>query len=367
MQNYNPRIIAFYLPQFYTFKENDQWWGKGFTEWTNVGRAKPLFRGHYQPRVPADLGYYDLRLPEVRIQQADLAREAGVYGFCYWHYWFGNDKQLLQRVFDEVIESKLPDFPLCLGWANHSWYAKTWDKFSKDRLLIEQTYGRQEDYVVHFKYALKAFNDSRYIKVYGRPLFFIYDAMAVPKEFLDTWQQLAQNHGLPGICFIGRIKNDSDYNNALTKGFSYVTSERINGITGHRSLYVRRIFQLKNILSCRPINCYSYKEAFPYFINKEVDSNPCFIPSIIPNWDHSPRSQKRGIILHNSTPQLFQKHIRQVFSLIKEKPAEEQIVFLKSWNEWGEGNYMEPDLKWGKGYIDTLKNELDLWNKCTEF
>lgn len=150
MNENKPRIIAFYLPQFYPFKENDEWWGKGFTEWTNVGRAKPLFKGHYQPRVPADLGYYDLRVPEVRVQQAELAREAGIEGFCYWHYWFGNGKQLLQRVFDEIIESNQPDFPLCLGWANHSWYAKTWDKNSKDKLLIEQIYGGEEDYKLHF-------------------------------------------------------------------------------------------------------------------------------------------------------------------------------------------------------------------------
>lgn len=119
-----PRLISFYLPQFYPTPENDEWWGKGFTEWTNVGRAKPLFKGHYQPKVPADLGYYDLRIPEVREQQADLAREAGIEGFCYWHYWFGNGKRLLDRVFREVVETGKPDFPFCLCWANHSWYAK---------------------------------------------------------------------------------------------------------------------------------------------------------------------------------------------------------------------------------------------------
>lgn len=362
MNRFNPRIIAFYLPQYYPFKENNEWWGKGFTEWINVGRAKPLFHGHYQPRVPADLGYYDLRIPEVRIQQAELAQEAGVYGFCYWHYWFGNGRRLLQRVFDEVIKTGKPNFPLCLGWANHSWYAKTWNKYSKDKLLIEQVYGGEEDYVAHFNYAVQAFKDPRYIKVYEKPVFFIYDAMAVPEDFLSTWQQLAHAHGLDGICFIGRIKNDADYTLAIERGFSYVTAERINGITVHRSLGVRRIFQLKNVLSCRPVNCYSYKEAYPYFINKEVDSKPYFIPSIIPNWDHSPRSQERGIILHNSTPQLFRKHVKQVFDLIRKKPEEEQLVFLKSWNEWGEGNYMEPDLRWGKGYIEALKDELDTYS-----
>ena len=121
------RVIAFYLPQFHPIKENDEWWGKGFTEWTNVGKAKPLFKGHYQPRVPADLGYYDLRMPEVREAQADMAREAGIEGFMYWHYWFGNGKQILERPFNEVLSSGKPDFPFCLGWANHSWTRRTWN------------------------------------------------------------------------------------------------------------------------------------------------------------------------------------------------------------------------------------------------
>lgn len=358
MTTINPRIIAFYLPQYYPFKENNEWWGTGFTEWTNVGRAKPLFRGHYQPRVPADLGYYDLRLPEVRVQQAQLAREAGVYGFCYWHYWFGNGKRLLERVFDEVLESGQPDFPFCLGWANHSWYAKTWDKYSKDKLLIEQIYGGKEDYINHFNYAIKAFKDSRYIRIHNKPLFFIYDAMAVPTEFLSTWNELAIKNGLDGICFIGRIKDDNEYDTITKKRFSFVTCERMNKIVTQRSLFVRRLFQLKNILQRKPINCYSYKEAYPFFINKEMDNKPQFIPSIIPNWDHSPRSQARGIILHNSTPELFRKHVHETLQLIKKKPQEEQIIFLKSWNEWGEGNYMEPDLKWGKKYIEALKIEL---------
>ena len=142
-----PRLIAFYLPQYYPTPENDEWWQKGFTEWTNVGNAKPQFRGHYQPRVPADLGYYDLRVPEVREQQADLAKEAGIEGFCYWHYWFGDGKELLDRPFKEVLSSKKPNYPFCLAWANHSWYAKTWNKdVRKDKLLIEQTYGDEQDY-----------------------------------------------------------------------------------------------------------------------------------------------------------------------------------------------------------------------------
>ena len=357
MEIFNPRVIAFYLPQYYPFKENNEWWGAGFTEWTNVGRAKPLFKGHYQPRVPADLGYYDLRVPEVRIQQSELAREAGIYGFCYWHYWFGNRRQLLQRVFNEVIESKQPDFPLCLGWANHSWYAKTWDKNSKDKLLIEQQYN-YEDYKIHFQYVLKAFKDNRYIRVEGKPLFFIYDAMAVPSEFLDLWQKLAKENGLDGICFIGRIKDDSELETAIAKGFSYVTCERMARVLTSKQLILRRLHQFRNFITRRPINCCNYKDAYPYFIG-EKERDPLFIPSIIPNWDHSPRSNYKALIFHNSTPELFRKHVREVLLLTKQKQTNNPLIFLKSWNEWAEGNYMEPDLKWGKAYIKVLREELE--------
>ena len=173
------RVLAYYLPQFHPVPENDKFWGPGFTEWTNVAKAKPLFRGHYQPRIPADLGFYDLRLPEVREQQAQLAREAGIEGFCYWHYWFGNGRQLLQRPFNEVLASGKPDFPFCLAWANHDWSTKSWQrgkgKVDSSVMIEKQLYPGDEDYIHHFNYVLPAFRDHRYITVDGKPLFLIFD------------------------------------------------------------------------------------------------------------------------------------------------------------------------------------------------
>lgn len=167
------RVIAYYLPQFHPIPENDNVWGPGFTEWTNVAKARPVFHGHYQPRIPADLGFYDLRLPETREQQAQLAREAGVEGFCYWHYWMGNGKRLLQRPFDEVLNSGKPDFPFCLAWANHDWKTNTWKNKGGNQMICEQLYPGDEDYIAHFNYVLKAFKDHRYITVDGKPLFLI--------------------------------------------------------------------------------------------------------------------------------------------------------------------------------------------------
>jgi lipopolysaccharide biosynthesis protein len=173
------RSIAFYLPQFHPIKENNEWWGKGFTEWTNVGKARPLFKGHYQPRIPADLGYYDLRLDEVRVEQALMAKEFGIEGFCYWHYWFGNGRTLLERPFKEVLESGSPDFPFCLAWANETW--KGFAHGLKNRnVLIEQKYLGERDDTDHFYKVLPAFKDKRYIKVNSKPVFLIYK----PNQFM---------------------------------------------------------------------------------------------------------------------------------------------------------------------------------------
>ena len=208
-----PRIIALYLPQYHPIPENDQWWGKGFTEWTNVAQARPLFKGHYQPRIPADLGFYDLRLPEVREQQAQLAREAGVEGFCYYHYWFGNGKQLLERPFNEVLASGKPDLPFCLCWANHDWTNKTWIKGKSHRRdsMIMQMHYSMDDHVRHFHHLLPAFRDARYMTVDGKPIFGVWAPRDIPevKAFIDTWQRLARENGLPGIHFVGYTVNSS--------------------------------------------------------------------------------------------------------------------------------------------------------------
>ena len=369
MKKMEPTIIAYYLPQFYPFKENDEWWGKGFTEWTNVGKAKPLWKGHYQPRVPADLGYYDLRVPEVREQQAELAREAGVTAFCYWHYWFGNGKRLLERVFDEVLESGKPDFPFCLGWANHSWYAKTWDKDTKkDKLLIEQTYPGIEDARAHFKFLLKAFRDPRYLKIEGKPFFMIFETKGIPNDYLSWFRSWTKEAGFPDLYLVCNTTARSNWNELKdVMGYDAVIDNRLF-YGDHYDSYMkltpmkRRLYLLKkrlnHIIHGIPLNAVDYNEFFNE-IDRDVDMQDYVIPQLVPQWDHSPRSSlKAAFILYNASPDAFYENAKKCLNAVKNKPDSKQIILLKSWNEWAEGNYMEPDIRYGKGYIEALRQAI---------
>lgn len=353
-------VIAFYLPQFHPTKENDLWWGKGFTEWTNVGKAKRYFHGHYQPRTPADLGYYDLRIPAVREAQAELAKEAGIDAFCYWHYWFGNGKQLLETPLQEVIRLGKPDLPFCLGWANHDWSKKNWNKdvsrFNNE-YLMKQEYPGIEDIRNHFYTLLPAFRDSRYYRLHDKLAFYIYAVPDIPdlKIFIEEWQNLSIKNDLPGFYFVGGCNNIE-----LIEHTNYALCDAINldlkslAFKGGYSAWRRRI----SYLFPYPINVRKYKNAIKSWDHPLCRENKIY-PTIIPNWDHSPRSGNSGTILHGSTPELFKVHVQNTLALITDKNPDDKVIFLKSWNEWAEGNYMEPDLKFGKGYIEALKSALD--------
>lgn len=387
MENKKARVIAYYLPQYHPVTENDDWWGKGFTEWTNVGSAKPLYKGHYQPRVPADLGYYDLRFPEVREMQADMARDAGIEGFCYWHYWFGNGRQILERPFNEVLASGKPDFPFCLGWANHSWTNKSWKKnckINKESTLIEQTYQGKKDYEMHFYYALKAFQDKRYLCIDGQPIFVIYDPYDIPDPslFIDCWNELANKNGLNGIHFIGIVSSlatfyidknkkkiyyipskketaEYRYRQVLDMGFNAINSRglyRAELIVKGR--YVKVIHNsLKRLFGGNIIDRCEYKEIIKHLFVKEDEWEDVY-PTIIPNWDRSPRSGKMATIYHGSTPELFGKHLEDALHVLDNKKTDRNILFLMSWNEWAEGNYVEPDVVFGTGYLEQIKLKL---------
>lgn len=357
------RVIAFYLPQFHPIPENDEWWGKGFTEWTNVGKAKPLFRGHEQPRVPADLGYYDLRLPIVRELQAKMARDAGIEGFCYWHYWFGNGRTLLAEIFDDVLASGKPDFPFCLGWANHTWTRRSWNgagKHKNEDLLI-QDYPGEKDHIDHFYNVLPAFKDKRYIRIDGKPVFVIYAPLSIPKVelFVELWKQLAIENGLEGIHFVGLAQGwYKNYEKISTKGFDAMTFENMwNAQEKARGGYFQLMWRHKMIQwfpKLGLLDKYKYKDIIKHWFTEFDKQETCY-PTILPCWDRSPRGGRRAAIYTDSTPELFEKHVDEAVEIIKHKQEEHRVIFLKSWNEWAEGNYMEPDIKFGHGYLNALR------------
>lgn len=361
------RVLAYYLPQFHPIPENDEWWGKGFTEWTNVGKAKPLFPGHYQPHVPADLGYYDLRVPETREAQAQLAREYGIEGFVYWHYWFGNGKRLLERPFNEVLASGKPDFPFALAWANETWQGFWFGDDGSRNVLIEQTYPGDEDYIAHFNAVLPAFKDKRYITCEGKPVFVIYKPEQVPdvQHFIALWQELAKDNGLKGIYFIahqsylvdvGKVQEKLDLH--LQEGFDAINV--VNIWTQEVKQYpfwnrvVRRLFFKNERFRIVP----DLRPYLPELFQCPFDDKETVIPSVAPGWDHTPRTGIKGIMLYGSTPDKFGQAVKDVVEDIVNKPFEKRFLFVKSWNEWAEGNYLEPDLKWGHAYGEALKKAI---------
>ena len=353
-----PRLIAFYLPQYYPIPENDEWWGKGFTEWTNVGSAKSLFKGHYQPKVPADLGYYDLRVSQTRDLQADLARKAGIEGFMYWHYWF-NGRKILDDVFEDVVASGKPDYPFSLCWANHSWYKKTWKAKDSNKLLIEQTYGGEKDAVDHFNYLLPAFKDNRYIRVDGKLLFGIFAPFHFPdvKAFITLWNRLAEENGLNGFYFVALNEKPERVKEIRDVGYDAILMDYMIEFRKRAVVYTNIFFRaLRKIIRNVPRHDYNrYSELMMKRFKPEDGLYPC----IYPNFDHTPRSGAGGLILHNSTPAKWARLCRWTFDICKGRKHEDNLIFIKAWNEWGEGNYLEPDLKYGHGYLDKLKEELD--------
>jgi lipopolysaccharide biosynthesis protein len=351
------RLIAFYLPQFHPIPENDEWWGKGYTDWVAVARGVPLFNGHYQPHIPADLGFYDLRLPEVREAQAELAASAGIEGFAYWHYWFAG-KRLLERPFEAVLRSGNPRLPFCLAWANHTWRS-VWSFGIRNKPLIDQTYPGLADHRAHFDELLKAFTDERYITVEGKPLVYIYDPYAIPdvKRMTDSWREWALQAGLKGLHLVGlglpTSRLDEFGFDATNHDFVHRVKEEIprSGLLGD----LQHRFRYRNFVR-KPV-IYTYREVLPYLLK----SGPMGIndyPTIVPNWDNTPRSLFSGLVYHQSTPELFRIHLRQALAKVLDRPLERRIVFVKSWNEWGEGNHLEPDQRFGHAYLNVIRSEI---------
>jgi len=362
------RVIAFHLPQFYPFKENDEWWGKGFTEWTNVTKAKPRFKGHYQPHLPTDIGFYDLRVPEVRAEQAEMARKYGIYGFCYYHYWFSG-KPLMERPLEEILNSGEPDFPFMLCWANHNWTRK-WDG-SINSVLIEQIYSKEDD-VKHIRYLLPFLKDPRYIRINGKPLITILSTPSMPNadNTIRLWREEARKSGIDlYVCRtevskeIGKEYSTSEVDAAIefsphmSRGYSLPkTYKPIKRIINkfYRKFFNKNLFMMPALKYLDYVN-FQEKRIFP----KEYK----YYPSVTPSWDNTARckSDAHPLIWDGSTPELFEKWLRSVIEKFNPYSDEENLIFINAWNEWAEGNHLEPDIKWGYGYLEAVKRVLEVY------
>ena len=352
------RSIAIHLPQFHPTPENNEWWGKGFTEWTNVVKAKPSFKGHYQPHLPADLGFYDLRLAQTREDQAALAKQYGIDGFCYYHYWFEGQK-LLHEPVEAILKDKKPDFPFCLFWANESW-SRRWLGEEKE-VLMKQTYSEKDD-EEHIHYLLEFFKDERYIKINGRPLFLIYRPYDLPDvaKTIATFKRIAKENGLPEPYLVAsnaqdRDKNPHDYGFDDVLFFEpklYVLSE-FNKDERTLKKLVRNLLQ--GVFSAsKKVYSYSQYKQRAKLVNERATYKG--FPCVLVGFDNSARRGKNGIVIKDQNTAEFKTSLEEAVKEVAERPEDEKLVFINAWNEWAEGNHLEPDHKDGHAYLETVKS-----------
>ena len=382
------KIIAFYLPQFHNIPENDEWWGNGFTEWTNVKKAKPLYEGHMQPRVPLGGNYYNLLDDNVKIWQADLAKKYGVYGFCYYHYWF-NGKMLLEKPMEQMLANKEVDIPFCICWANEPW-TKAWVGYER-KLLIAQEYGKEEEWKQHFMYLLPFFKDERYITKDGKPLFVFYRPDIVPcmKEMIETWDKLAKENGLSGITFAFQ-SGDYDWNNSKEANlFDYDIEFQppyaSHWLYSNDGKFVSALKKCRRLLAGWAgkkfgIDLYRYGTAqykkmtgqtvanYDSMWQKIIEAKPVrsnSIPGAFVKWDNTPRHGERGQI-NVGTPEKFEYYLSKQIKHARED-YHEDMIFMYAWNEWAEGGYLEPDEDDKYGYLEAIKRALEENNEFPEF
>jgi len=349
------KSIAFYLPQYHPTPENDEWWGKGFTEWTNVTRVKPWFREHYQPHLPADLGFYDLRLAESQQAQADLAKAYGISGFCYYHYWF-NGKRLLERPFNQVLSSGKPDLPFCLCWANETW-SRRWLGEEKN-ILLKQTYSAEDD-LNHIRWLVNAFSDDRYIRYQGRPVFLIYRPLDLPEpaRTVETFKNECVKHGLPEPYLLGVDSHRPGFNfQEIGFDSTLVFEPQLGALPDfmHDGVKLSKLIRnLKLGVASPKLKLYDYSEARRLMLNRKRDfpTHPCIFVA----WDNTPRRGQNAIIMVNSTPERFESGLSKMVDSLLDKPQDERLLFVNAWNEWAEGNHLEPDLKYGTQYLEAVK------------
>lgn len=350
------RSIAFYLPQFHPIPENDEWWGTGFTEWKNVVKVSPQYRWHRQPDLPGELGFYDLRIPEVRQAQADLAAEYNVSGFCYFHYWF-HGRRMLERPFNEVLSSGVPDFPFCLCWANENW-TRAWDGGQRE-LLLAQRYSEKDDYE-HILWLARAFRDPRYIRVDGRPLFLVYRVLQLPdpRATARRWREEARRLGV-GELFLCRVESFGDpTSDPREMDFDASIEFPPDHVVGAPEFRWRVGRRLTNSRWWYRHQWLDYEVVVKRSLAKRPAAYPR-VPCVTPAWDNTPRRKTGGMIMRGSSPQLFEDWVAaSVIRSTNLSQHGDRLLFVNAWNEWAEGNHLEPGEQWGRAYLEAHRNGL---------
>lgn len=360
------KIIAHHLPQYHSIPENDKWWGKGYTEWTAVKNARQLFRGHNQPRVPANNYYYNLLDDGVLNWQANLAKKYGIYGFCFYHYWF-KGKLLLERPLEKMLESGEPDFPFCFSWANEPW-TRTW--YGQEKIiLMPQDYGNKEDWKRHFDYLSKFFSDKRYIKVEGKPVFLIYNSTHIERcnEMIDYWRNIAPEFGFPGIHLIqtrsGLTFDTRTLNFDAEMYFEpgFTTNYCLNGfwrLLRKSKAFIKRNLNKLPLGNQRIENIINYDLVYKKILNRKPSGKKAYL-GVFTDWDNTPRRVcgTNSTIYIGSSPEKFEKYL--VEQIVRSKEIfQSDMMFVNAWNEWGEGAYLEPDTYYGHRYLESVKKAL---------
>lgn len=373
------KVIPFYLPQFHTIPENDKWWGEGFTEWTNVKKSKPLFEGHNQPKVPLNHNYYDLLDDNVKIWQAEIAKQCGIFGFCYYHYWFKDGKKLLEKPAEQMLSNSKVQIPFCFCWANENW-SRNWDGGNQE-IIMEQCYGGQDDWEKHFQYLVRFFKDNRYITVDGKPLLIIYkpEQIAELKEMVAYFRKRAKEEGFPGLCCAFQFPAyyaDMFYREDIFDyriGFEPVYSRNVEQFA--RPGTAGKVRMIRNIFGERPISVYRkakgnkqganwgksqslamyfYDETWEKILTNSWSND--FLPGAFVDWDNTPRN-KHGVMYEGFSIEKFEKYMKCLVKRAKEE--KKPMIFINAWNEWGEGAFLEPDEKYGYQKLEAIKKAIE--------
>lgn len=384
------KTIAFYLPQFHTFPENDEWWGKGFTEWTNTKKAKPLYEGHYQPKTPLNENYYDLSDVTVMEKQAEMAKKYGLFGFCYYHYWFKDGKKLLHKPVENMLNNRKVNIPFCLSWANENW-SKNWDGGNRE-VIMKQDYGKKRDWEKHFQYLLQYFKDNRYITYEGKPILVIYKPEEIPvfNDMIDYWQERIKEEGFLGLIIL-RQYPQSYYDKAVddsridyTVKFEPVAAAMVQldvkSILDNKLNKRKLVRKIKTFLfshnmqwlvdkveiskanrknhnvELKEFEMYDYDDTWEVIL-KEEPYGEKLINGAFVAWDNTPRNIN-GRIYKGAEPEKFENYMTKM--LQKKSPL--NLVFINAWNEWAEGAYLEPDEKYGYAYLEALKEAVNTVN-----